>query len=155
MPYLPTLAGHPTGGFLPIRRDLDRVCLQLLAVGMDGYTEPGKFHDSVKAALHVENGYESEFESPRRGAWRVVLDIVLIEPVATDHFCPPPRIRRYGIAGSPNECCSLQRVPILMLCQSTITELHLVRKSQVMVFTPTHYNDSSSWLMLFSAHESR
>ena len=46
MPHLPTLAGYPAGGFLPVRGNLDGVPLQLLAIGMYGHTEAGKFHDA-------------------------------------------------------------------------------------------------------------
>ena len=56
--YLPALAGHPTSGLLPIRRDLDGVFLQHLTVGMDGYMKPGKFHYAVKATPHTESRYE-------------------------------------------------------------------------------------------------
>lgn len=55
-PYLPTLAGDPAGDFLPVRRGLDGVFLQLLAVGLYACTKPGKFHDTVEVASHAEGG---------------------------------------------------------------------------------------------------
>ena len=48
MSYLPSLAGYPTASFLPVRRDLDGVFLQLHIITAYGHTKPGKLHNAVR-----------------------------------------------------------------------------------------------------------
>ena len=88
MSHLPTLAGHPTSRFLPIRRDLDGVFLQLLPVGMDGYTEPGKLHYGVKVARHA--GSRCELGRCRESDERKVVDV---GPVPREMTVPQGFIR--------------------------------------------------------------
>lgn len=114
--YLPTSARYPAGSFLPIRRNIDGIPLQLLAVGMYGHTKPGKFHDAVRqlSASRIDISV-GDFESPRRGTWRVAVDT---EPVDRRLDCHSVNALRS--LGHFYHCIALPWAPH---CRSVISNL--------------------------------